>query len=380
MTRRWVVIASVVLLAWAVASCTGGDEAGTEDVSTSVPPAVGVGGERPLVETTAGELPPEALCPADSDPDAAGPSNGARPGRPGPMAFDRESGRIVLVEFPKPRTWAFDVCTNTWQQMRPQEAPSARIWSLAYDVDSDLTIALDEYRTVWAYDLETNGWTEKTARFPGSAEVSFRMVYDPISGLVIARGDPRSNLWAYDIDADVWARVPVSGDRAPLALTAPDHHLFAYDASTDRFLLVDAGCGSPTCPEGSTWTFDRRSGAWTPSKASTPSIATGYFASGGEIAYDEAAERMVAYSDGVVDAYDAEAETWARLYRDPRGFQDDAPQPAMYIWIVYDSVNDRLVYVETGWGASVALHGAVWAFDVQTREWLRLLAPNPAGS
>ena len=105
---------------------------------------------------------PAFACPPGSTPDKPGPVAQARPPE-GPMVFDRESGRIVLVGQPEDggtETWAFDVCTNTWTRMRPDREPPPGTGQLVYDVDSDLTIASDGAR-MWAYDLEADTWTEK---------------------------------------------------------------------------------------------------------------------------------------------------------------------------------------------------------------------------
>ena len=62
------------------------------------------------------------------------------------MAYDPTSDRIVLFggaagpqdqETPFADTWTYDYDTNTWAELAPQPAPSARGWhAMAYDASS----------------------------------------------------------------------------------------------------------------------------------------------------------------------------------------------------------------------------------------------------
>ena len=62
------------------------------------------------------------------------------------MAYDPTSDRIVLfggaagpqdIETPFADTWTYDYDTNTWVELRPQPAPTARGWhAMAYDAPS----------------------------------------------------------------------------------------------------------------------------------------------------------------------------------------------------------------------------------------------------
>jgi hypothetical protein len=321
-----------------------------------------------------------AACPPGSMPNEPGPVEQVRPSSDFymPMGFDSGSGRVVLlrarVDAP-PSTWTFDVCTNTWQQMSPDQEPvGGRAWGpIAYDADSDLTITVLEGGSVWAYDVESDAWTERAhAPFDNAGYAASRMAYDPLSGLVWVRGEGSPSgpwmLWTYDVETDTWVEVqqlnaPAAGDLGP-----GDHQLFAFDASVDRFVVFAA--------DHRTWTFDPRTGRWTQMSAIAPRFNTGYFASGGEAAYDEAAERTVVFSDGFVAAYDAAGDRWVRLDGRSRCCQE-GPLNRLGHWMVYDPVNERLVVY--GSRARVGPDGAwssmddAWAFDAGSRDWIPLL-------
>ena len=329
-------------------------------------------------------------CPPGSTPDEPGPADQARPPDNSPtMAFDRRAGRLVAlagtVTGPV-ETWTFDVCTNTWTRMHPNQEPlPGGFGQLVYDVDSDVTIASDSTR-MWAYDLEANTWTEKGpfAPFADPGFPSLRF-YDPVSGLVVALGDDGDpdtlglELWSYEVETDTWTPIRQANRLA----VGPHYEFFAYDASVDR-LVAHANAWQPAGDggrryEAKTWLFDLRTGTWSPPGTTSPPFGYGgYYFSLGEIAYDEAAQRTVLFSEGQVIAYDAAADRWETLYGtfnwpNACGVRPECRvQPSM----VYDPINERLVVyggnVHTApewWGPS----DDVVAFDTRTREWTVLL-------
>lgn len=304
------------------------------------PPDPEVGTPPPRVAVPVG---PTRACPPGSTPDIAGPSDQDRPAPDFPrMAFDRQSGRIILlVTGPEAwETWAFDVCTNIWERMRPNRQPGsgegATGWiQLVYDADSDLTIGTFPEGTVWAYDDMANSWTEH-GEAPGPEPR--RLVYDPVSGLIVAQSieGPAPNLWTYDVETDTWTSITQAD--APRIGPHPDHGLFAYDGSVDRVIAYNG-------LSYGTRLLDLRTGTWSGSTASTPVVNTGFFATGGEIAYDEALEQTVVFSDRLVIAYHARTDHWEVLDRGllESGQLPTGPAARMGHWMVYDSTNARLV-------------------------------------
>jgi hypothetical protein len=341
---------------------------------------------------------PAFECAAGSSPNVPGQVGQARPPMDfvgGAMAFDRRAGRIVMLAEPDPigpadpvqsQTWTFDVCTNTWTRMADGPVDTGGWGPLAYDVDSDLTITIDGVGRVWAYDLARDTWTakgfEKLTNPTGQGRP--RLVYDPVSGNVIrayavsqtnaagSRGNP--DLWTYDVETDTWSAITAGGFTSNV--------LIAYDAAADRVVTYDFGDEGP-----STRLFDLRRGTWAES-AHSPKIAVGWFATGNEIAYDEAARRTVIYGVGGMIAYDASADQWSRVI-DAGPFasgsasgSDSCPGPRCrtYATTVYDPVNERLViyggqYQDPSLAAdaNVVQDNSVLAFDLTTRTWSVLL-------
>ena len=355
-----------------------------------------------VVPPVAPSIAPAFVCPPGSTPDKPGPVDQERPviGRGvTSMAFDRRAGRLVALtdgRIGEADTWTFDVCTNTWTPMHPYRMhpnPSFST-SLVYDVDSDVTVALDDTNRMWAYDLGADTWTMK-----GVAPVDELRFYDPVSGLVVAVGnDGEENtlgfpLWGYEVETDTWTQIPQA---KPLTI-GPHYEDFAYDASIDRLVAyANAWKDAGDAAEGwifaaKTWLFDIRTGTWSGTGAATPEYSYGIVGLEPGIAYDEAAERTVMLGEGHSAAYDATADRWETLYAgtpwDEPGACGARPECRWEPHLVYDPVNERLVV----YGGTVYLsadQGRVnaddmLAFDTRTREWTLLLAASggqPAAS
>lgn len=314
----------------------------------------------PVPPLTTKPQPVAATCPPGSTPDEPGPVDQVRPVQDSPtaMAFDRRAGRLVALTsaLTGTETWTFDVCSNTWTQMHPNQEPAGvDEWTrFVYDVDSDTTIVVGRNTgDVWAYELHADTWTEK-----GLAPAYMALfAYDPVSGLVVATDDSDPmGMWLYDVDADTWTRIRQAN--------GPGYAEFAYDASVDR---VVAYAGGTVAPE--TWLLDIRTGTWRRSDTVTPAIVAGWGLPH-TIVYDEAAERTAIVSNSGLAAYEATADRWELVIGGEPGSVPDV--------MAYDPVNRRLVATGPG---QVLISGHivsfdVVAFDLVTREWTVLLEPG----
>jgi len=318
-----------------------------------------------LDATALGELPPAATCPEGSNPDQLGPAEQDRPGEGGPMAFDRQSGRIVLLEDqPEPRTWTFDVCTNTWERMDPPVEPPTGVRKLVYDEDSDLTVALGGIASGWAYDVETDTWSERGA--PVSID-GVQAAYDPMTGLVLVRNGWTGSMHSFDVETGRWEEVP-QGALVPPSTDGPMHgQVMAYDPTIECLVLfVEGHRGSPT-----TWLFDPRAGVWTETEAKTPTIefVWGDLVNGSEIVFDEAASRVVVISGGERHSFDGSTLRWNT---EPIGMHR-----RIGVRLVYDAVNERLVLHggRTWKGDRWQELRSVMAFEPFAGGWVELVPP-----
>ncbi len=125
------------------------------------------------------------------------------------MVYDEASGRLLLFGGMRPSddpanpvmvelddTWAYDSRGNSWTELDPVGTPPGR-WGAAigYDRVSDTVIMFGGvkaqggfYGDTWAYDPETNTWTELNAVGRPPARVGAFVFYDQDSGGMVLGG------------------------------------------------------------------------------------------------------------------------------------------------------------------------------------------------
>jgi hypothetical protein len=184
---------------------------------------------------------------------------------------------------------------------------------------------------------------------------------------VIGRDTSTGQMWSYDAETDTWLQLDQGGSVPPPGGSS-GFQLLGYDRSAERAILTT---------ERRTWQLDPASGVWERAGLAGP---VRFFIGGREIAYDAARERILVYGAGAVTAYDARSHDWQVLADDPYWWPGDRLEDlgAGYA-MAYDPLNDRLVVVgggrpdeAEGWAAT----DGVIAFDLETLEWVELLAPS----
>lgn len=347
-------------------------------------------GEMSILGTrTSGPVPPLATCPEGSRPDQPGPADQARP--PASRywtrgAIDEQSGVMVLLAETArdgSHTWTFDLCTNTWQLMHPDQEPPTDS-ALVYDRDSDRTIAVLT-KSVWSYDVETDTWTHHR-RAP--SPVGDRLSYHDPSGLVVAADLEAMTVWAYDVDTDTWTAVEQSPVMPPVGqptgqsdyTLSPVSGILGYDPLADLLVLYLGdncfGAGLfDACGTQLAWVFDPSSGRWWQEDTVTPEVDS-YL--GGQAAFDGFSDRVVVFAEGALIAYDARAHEWEVLYFSDWDWIGMGPLNRHGSVMAFDPINQRLVI--TGGNARMQLEeptfqdrNDVWAFDTRTGEWIVLL-------
>ena len=295
-------------------------------------------------------------------------------------AFDTKAGQILYVDR-LGETWAFDVCTNTWDALNPTGAmlgdPSG---GLIYDVDSDMTVAFG-YGAISIYDATTNAWT-RGAAFPGG-RAPFGAVYDPVSGLIVtstvlgdegSTTDPvRLEAWSYDVDENAWARLDTVFTEADDGEAMVWSDLLGYSPEIDRFIFAS--------PENVTALVDLRTGEQTMIETPTPAVSFGWpKAQYGQAAGTAFVARGVHIDSGAFDdvledqicGFDPQTSAWTRCFAVPGG-----SKYAAHGAIIGDPVNNRLVLIHGIYGNWwVNSDDAVWAIDLDTGETTELLGQS----
>lgn len=156
-------------------------------------------------------------------------------------------------------TWAYDAVAHSWTKMSPQPRAGSRSGhSMAYDSESDRIvlfsggIGIFASRDTWAYDVNTDSWEGMAPAGGPPEENGARMAYDAQSDRVIAFGGVRlvdiefeisNQTWAYDLNTNLWTQMSPP--------TSPSHRVYhgmAYDNESDRVILFggDQGLASVT--------------------------------------------------------------------------------------------------------------------------------------
>jgi N-acetylneuraminic acid mutarotase len=197
-------------------------------------------------------------------------------------AYDLESNRVILINGSR-ETWAYDVETDTWTEMAPKVSPPRRESAqLAYDVDADRVVLFGgggatnlnaipasdrSLADTWAYDYNTDTWTELTPKVSPPARSRSAMAYDPASGRTIlfggmsgnfGLGEPLGDTWAFDYETNTWTEL--SPAEAP---SARGFHAMAYNPADETIVLFGGGEGRSAF-ENDTWIYDPAKNTWTP--------------------------------------------------------------------------------------------------------------------
>jgi N-acetylneuraminic acid mutarotase len=291
------------------------------------------------------------------------------------MTYDVESDRVILVGGMAANddvndTWTYDVSTNAWTQMAPDQSPTMGEGPIAYDVQSDRTIRFlcplerhfpsGEPSETWAYDLNTDTWTNMEPENAPPPLAGARMVYDVESdrmilfgGIDATRGLAYSNkTWSYDYDSNTWTQM--DPEVSPPGI---NYHPMAYDADADRIIskgvmtweydyntdtwemqettgnplrrdyswmvyadvigqMILFGGGEPTL-ENDTWAYDYATNTWTQLEPETSPSERGWHA----MAYSTDAGQVVLFGGGTSRQettletwlYDPAANTWTQV-------------------------------------------------------------------
>lgn len=311
------------------------------------------------------------------------------------MVYDSKADRFVVFGGLSPHgtsneTWIYDLNTNAWTQMRPALSPSARYsQTMAYDTSADRVILFGGHvgpyqddgsedslgaNETWAYDLNSNIWTNMNPSSKPTGRSGHAMAYDAQAHRTVVEGGRVScntnivpnpscmsgETWAYDFAANAWAQRATGPAQVDYAM--------AYDLQSNRVVLF--------CPDPNTdwmfdtWSYDYASDTWT-NRAPSSSPRGGVLS---PVVYDAVAARTALFYSSWVWTYDFSSNNWSSR---------PLPSNPGYRWsfgLAYDGGAAQTILFG-GYAADIsgAADGETWAYYATTREW-RMLAPVVAPS
>jgi N-acetylneuraminic acid mutarotase len=187
-------------------------------------------------------------------------------------AYDSQSNRIVLYSADG-STWALDLEAETWQRLAPALSPPARGWGgIGYDPVADRVVLFGgvgagdvHLADTWAYDLDTDTWTELETGPAPAGRTYGAMTYDPVGKRMLLFGGATGeweaetvldDTWSFDVATAAW--VPLEPSGAP---SARAWHAMAFDAETGLVILFGGGPDRRHYT-AETWLYDPGTNAW----------------------------------------------------------------------------------------------------------------------
>jgi hypothetical protein len=281
-------------------------------------------------------------------------------------------------------TWIYDVAANTWTEIKPPTAPRGRAHApLAYDAESDRTIfysgaiSVDNLAPLetWSFDMNTKTWTQMKASGPAN-RFGHKLVYDSKADRVILWGgwNMKDNLgvndtWAYDYNTDTWTEM-----KPAVKPPGVNFQGMVYDSKADRVIMWGGGFNT------SVWVYDYNTDTWEERKpAGGPSSRWLH-----EMSYDSKADRTILYGgytgDPIkdFDLNDYSSETWTYDYNlntwtllNPAG----NPGPLSEFGQVYLPSTDRVLLFGGGL-VTGPRSGKTWLYDYNANTWTEV-TPKP---
>jgi len=273
---------------------------------------------------------------------------------------------------------------SDWTNMSPSDAPAGYLnMAMVYDSDADRMIAYGGYvgnddfsNETWAYDFESNTWTNLHPAGHPDGQHLLRAAYDSGSRQTILFGGWRgttsdgtysSGTWGYDFSSNAWTNLTPSEHPS-----ARSRQGMAYDSQSARTILF-GGHTIKSTYDNETWAYDAAQNQWT--NMTSGARPPGRRSPG--MAYDSKADRMILFggydplsnpnNNGVYNdtwAYDFDTNTWTNMS------PPDGPSARWGMGFSYDSEIDRCILF-----GGTAGGNQTWAYDFTKNTW-SLLRPH----
>ena len=308
------------------------------------------------------------------------------------LAYDEAANLVILKPFQgnnrtilKSSAWEFNLEAGTWQKRA--DGPPKGDGYLAYDAQSDRTILFTGMRNLphsgagkkngqtWAYDYNSDTWTNMTPEEGPNNLLGPRMAYDSESDRIILFGGWRAmdagawgksyDTWAYDYDTNTWTNMQPFGD-------IPEGMLFffpiSYDAGFDRVLVW-------ICKELSNgeedlcamFAYDYNSNTW--ERRETESGP--YTGKNNAMVYDPGTGLHILFGGTNYDEDEVFGELWGYDYATNTWIElPSINPPSARGWHAMVFHEKASVMVMFGGGDSLnTLTDETWTYDPETGEW-----------
>jgi len=228
-------------------------------------------------------------------------------------------------------TWLFDVKAETWLELEPSNSPGPRSSAgMAYDAKSGRVILFggssnSEYphADTWAYDFESNTWTEMHPAASPKPQYGVGMVYDSVNERVllleghwvtresgVVRDGYNGGLYTYDYAADQWRLVESAAPRGRYWYST------AYDTDLGRMIVFGGirWIGGYGNMYDETWVYDSSANTWSKSDENGPErryISAMAYDQGNKVTVLFGGAAVIGDAPGGGDLREYYSDTWA---------------------------------------------------------------------
>ncbi len=227
-------------------------------------------------------------------------------------------------------TWAYDPDSNTWQNMETPNPPPLRFGSrMVYDAESDRVVlfggadvfTFQMLSDTWTYDYESDTWTNMEPANSPPPHFFHDMVYHQAGDRIVMFGGYdegsglyRNDTWAYDTNTNNWTELhpatpPSPRSYAPMAYEAQTGEIVMFGGTLDATLWPN----EPVSEE--TWIFDLEAASWTQASPKKPSPARAWYhmvgVGNGVVAFGGGPSRFAYNSDTYT--YSSRKNLWKRV-------------------------------------------------------------------
>lgn len=254
-----------------------------------------------------------------------------------PLTYDEKADQIILFSGTSDSysvfedTWAYDDDSNTWSNMAPASSPPGSVgYNMIYDSESERIIlfgginwsgvTIEEkwvcQTETWVYDYETNIWTNMTPDMSPPGRAWYSMAYDAESDRVIIfggfwEGTINADTWVYDYNDNNWTQM--------FPIIHPSQRFgqsMVYDAESDQIILFGGidQVGTNSMPEresSETWAYDYNENTW---RNMTPATRpTARSSNQNNLVYDMKADRVILFGGETIEGNYFD-DTWTYDY------------------------------------------------------------------
>ncbi len=287
--------------------------------------------------------------------------------------------------YSKDDLWTYDYVRNNWTELTPSFGPARRLnYAMAYDSDSQHIILFGgnsitagwELADTWIYDYQTNSWSNVYPITSPPGRSDHAMAYDPITKQTILFGGMRdiddttyllNDTWAYDYETNTWTELYPTV--APQERYGPR---MVYNSVEEKIVLYGGNSFGNLLDDGKLWTFNATTTTWE-SLDLSETIGPRYWYG---LTFDTHQNELIVFggTDLEPEVFQSD-ETWVYSFNNNQWTdvtKDNRPPACSMQSMVYDPENKKVVLFGGLAYEPSEIYGTVWIYNPITQNWINL--------